>query len=263
MLASFIFLILSIPVGAYLASQRQIIKSSAYDRTVTNPLPTLSPLTDLTRVSTRSALLEEPTPEPTPTSAVSFGPTLSLKLILEGRPEGKQAAKVFVGIAEGSPTSNPKYLLSFTIDLPDSGLFSGLSLAGLTAGNTYTAYIKGPAQIATASAFLMLPSETKLSSGNAITLLTGDLNDDNVINSADLALANAVYGTTPGSPNWNPNVDFNLDGVINTRDLSYIFKNFTKTGESGVWQSTPATKSGGLTPQGSNSGYWLWVPQGF
>ena len=47
--------------------------------------------------------------------------------------------------------------------------------------------------------------------------------------------------------NWiknNDNADFNRDGIINLFDLSIIIKNMAKTGDSGVWVSTPATSSG-------------------
>jgi hypothetical protein len=278
-LAIFVFLILSLPVGAYLMSQRQNIKASASvppsDRTITNvePSPSISPAEGLKQATTPKT--NTTTTEATPAAAVSFGPTLTLKLSLEGRPSSNQAAKIFVGIAAGSPRVNPTYLLSFTIDLPASGVFSGLSLAGLDIGANYSAYIKGPSQIATASAFTMSPTASSLNNGQVITLLSGDLNDDNAVNSADFAIAKNAFGSSQNSTNWNPTADFNADGVVNALDISYIIKNFTKTGESGVWQSTPqgATSSAGLTtasssalpviPQGSTSGYWLWVPQGF
>ena len=206
----------------------------------------------------------------TTTQATSFGPTLDLKLILEGRPPSKMASKIFVGIADAASTTNLKYLLSFNIDLPDSGLFKGLSLAGLTTGSNYQAVIKGPAQIATSSAFLMSATVTSLNNGQPLTLTTGDLNEDNAINSADYSIAKAAYNATPGSAKWNDNIDFNRDGIINSADIAIIIKNMTKTGNSGLWVSPPpATKSASLVDQppiGSadspepRQGYWLFVP---
>ncbi|QQG43114.1 MAG: dockerin type I repeat-containing protein [Candidatus Daviesbacteria bacterium] len=271
-LAVYVFLILSIPLGAYMASQQQNVSSKASDKKVTKQatnsanLSALDALKNLSQKVATSSSLDSDSgltkiEESTSSSAISFGPTLNLKLILEGRPPNNQTAKVFVGIAEGSPVNSPKYLLSFTIDLPASGLFSGLSMAGLTTGTGYSAYIKGPAQIATSSAFTLNPSATDLNSGQALTLLSGDLNDDNSINSADFAIAKGLYGTTTTSNNWNDNVDLNKDGIINSADLAYIIKNLGTTGQSGVWQSTP---TGGLSqggPEASRSGgYWLWMP---
>lgn len=273
----YVLLILSIPVGAYLATQQQIFKSSAKESIqqksaetkppITSPPPSDAPkeLTDLAQELKQLDASPSPSPEPASGVSVSFGPTLTLKLILEGRPANNQTAKVFIGIAQGGPVNNPKYLLSFTIDLPSSGLFSGLSLAGLEPGETYTAYIKGPVQIATASAFLMNPSVTNLNGGQPITLLTGDLNEDNIINSADFSIAKALLGTTPSSEDWNESADFNKDSRINSVDLGYIIKNFGKSGESGAWISTPAASGSATLDEQSNSsqsgGFWIWVPQ--
>ena len=260
-LAIYILLVLSIPVGAYLASQEQSVKTEAKQekKPVTKlpeptPVPTISPK----KTSPDETASEKPT-----TQASTFGPTLNLKLTLEGRPVAKMASKIFVGIAEAAAQTNLKYLLSFNIDLPDSGEFSGLSLAGLTAGSSYQAVLKGPAQIATSSAFIMSPTVSNLNSGQAIFLLTGDLNEDNVINSADYSIAKAVFGAKTLSANWNENVDFNIDGIINSADIAIIIKNMTKTGDSGLWISKVATGSASLldqNPTGSSSGYWLWVP---
>lgn len=278
-LVIFVLLLLTIPVGSYLVTQRTNTKASASQI----PVPTsitestisaqLSPLDEIRKLtedlkvpalSTESAV-----------SADSFGPVLSFKLSLEGRPTDKQASKVFVGISEFSlNSSTPKYLLSFTINLPDSGLFSKLSLAGLTPGNKYSVYIKPSAQIATASAFIMNPTSSFLNDNKALYLITGDLNEDNVINSADYSIAKGAFGTKASSANWNEIIDFNKDGVINALDLAFITKNMAKTGESGVWTSpvpNVASKSGSPNftselssplghPSGA-SGHWLWIPK--
>ena len=272
LLGVFVFLILSIPVGAYLASQRQNPNISAKQDK--------SPVTKL-RESTQSAssLLggQPTTTTPTPkssssTQATSFGPTMELKLLLEGRPIGKMASKIFIGIADATSRTNLRYLLSFNIDLPNSGEFKGISLAGLTAGTSYQAVIKGPAQIATSSAFVMAATTTNLNSGQSITLITGDLNEDNVINSADYSIAKNAFGSTPPDSHWNDNVDFNRDGIVNSADISIIIRNMAKVGDSGLWVSqipasgsasldiqSPPSSSSGAT-QSPRQGYWLWVP---
>lgn len=284
-LLGYIFLILSVPIGSYLVSKQQIFKSRANEPNskivapISNPLG--KKLTDATPSGVTSTAQQEikkllnqestssaesspsPTPE-TPTTAITFGPTLSFKLILEGRPALKQASKVFVGISAGKTSGKQTtYLLSFTIDLPNTGVFNNLSLAGLTVGSQYTAYIKPTAQIATSSAFIMSASTSTLNSSAPLTLLTGDLNEDNTINTADFNIEKAAYGATSSSSNWNITADFNLDGVINGSDMFYIYKNFAQTGASGPIYSTPPTTSiespkaiGGASP-----GYWIWVPK--
>lgn len=274
LLGLYIFIIISIPLGAYLASQTQNTKSSAQENK--KPIPKTPPKVATT--SAKQSILDSsinlsnqtnvPGPS-TPTIATNFGPTLSLKAAFEGRPNNNQSTRLFVGIIEGSVSFSPKYLLSFTIDLPATGVYSGLSLAGLIQGESYSAVLKGQAQLALAVPFSMSPSETKLNLGNAVTLISGDLNDDNTINSADLGIIKTTMGSNPSSHNWNENADFNKDSIINIIDYSILYKNFGKTGDSGIWVSPPpsATASAQLKeylPVGSPEspqGYWIWIPK--
>lgn len=274
LLGTYIFLILSIPIGAYLVSGQQTVKTQASQpktkkATDSTPSATLSPSKQLQQLSQQSNPLPTPSPNPEPsvTTATSFGPTLSFKVSLEGRPSNNQSGRLFVGIMEGNLTTNPKFLLSFTVDLPASGKYGNLSLAGLNTGSTYTALLKGSSSIASSSAFLMSPTVTNLNNGQALNLTAGDLNDDNSINSADYSIAKAAVGSSKGAKNWNDNADLNKDEVINSLDLSFIIKNLGKVGASGSWTSPlPKTSSpsGGLSqPVGSpgEPGYWLWVPK--
>lgn len=258
LLGIYIFLILSIPTGAYLASRQQTVRSRASEIA---PKPTIKPSPKLATPSAKLKLLEIPEDEPesfSPTVATSFGPTLSLKVSLEGRPAGSQTTELFVGIVDGALAKNPKFLLSFNIDIPTSGSYSNLSIAGLLAGTNYTALLKGPAQIASSVTFTMSPAVTNLNKDEAINLTSGDLNEDNTINSSDYSIVQKAYGATSKSSSWNEIADFNKDGVINAFDLSIVSKNLGKIGASGVWTSPVATASGSPSPEG---GYWLWIPR--
>lgn len=309
-LAGFFILLVSIPVSFSLVKQSQIFSSRASEKksdltrvattsaTTPRPVPSNSPLTDLQKLIQESNLSPTPTAETTGNSAaetsinLAFGPTLNFSVTLEGRPKDKQASKAFVGIASGTTALSPTYILTFTVDIPNNGIFKGLSLAGLNSGSIYTVYIKGAAQIDSSLTFTMDPSETNLNEGKALALISGDLNEDNVINSADYTIARNLYGTTPSSANWNERADFNRDNIINNWDLLYINNNFGKIGSSGTWISTPAaplaTSSANLLTKPNiggpplnfgdllyqsnsstsattdttppTSGYWLWVP---
>lgn len=288
LLGVYIFLILSIPIGSYLVSQRTQTNSKASEggkiqTPITGKQGTPS---GSARDQIRDLLLSTPsasakpsassTPSATPTTALTFGPTMNFKLNLQGRPNNKQASKVFIGISEGVTTGKQTtYQLSFTVDLPDNGVYEGLSLAGLTPGSQYTAFIKPTAQIATSSAFIMSPGITALNSNTVIYLLSGDLNEDNVINSADYNIAKAAYNTTPQTVNWNPTADLNKDNIVNNWDIAYILNNMDTPGASGPWISspsaqltTPAQNVGSvkdeLIPQTApdgTKGYWIWVPK--
>lgn len=284
-LAVFIILILSIPSLAFLIKQRTSFGSKAsqgYDRTITKE--STSSAKEVSKTLSLDSLDQaKSTPAPSSsggvegsTAQLTFGPTLNFQIVIQGRPTDNQSMNdLFVGIASGNSKSNPQYLLSFTLKVPNSGIYTGLSLAGLTIGDTYTAYLKGPVQIASSSAFVMAPNITALNSGSPLTLQTGDLNQDNVINSLDYTIAKNNFGKTSKSPDWNPNIDFNLDNVINTWDLAIILSNMNRTGAGDLYTShvasasaKPATSSGllrtpsiggpgGGSPQG---GYWMWVP---
>lgn len=266
LLGAYIFVLLSIPIGAYLTSQYQTIIGSASEKKapktlpIVTPKPVPSPARNLLNlIASDSAATETPAPEPSsPTIPTSYGPTLSFKINIEGRPKDNQTAKVFVGIADGSVSTNPKFLLSFSVDVPASGVYSGLSLAGLNPGSTYTAVIKGPAQIAQAVSFSMSPAVSNLNDGTAIILTSGDLNDDNVVNASDYSIAQKAAGSTIRSTNWNENADINKDGIINTFDLGIISRNIGKTGATGAWTS-PIPKTG--TASAGVGGYWIWVPK--
>lgn len=282
LLGIYIFVILSIPIGAYLVSQKQIFKSSATEEkkpTVKqSPKPSSSSakqtLLDLAKqnLATQSST-QSPTPSSeasTPTIAISFGPTLFVKAQLEGR-TSDQSTKLFVGIIEGTLSSNPKYILNFSVNLPSSGEYSGLSLAGLTVSSTYTALVKGQSQLATAVSFTMAPNETKLNSGSAVSLTSGDLNDDNTINSTDLGIMKSALGSTSSSSNWKWIADINKDGVVNIIDYSILYKNMGKIGDSGIWTSPIPTASSSAqlqenvlpvgSPDGPSQGYWIWIPK--
>lgn len=273
-----LLILFAIPLGIYLLNSKQIFRSKASElkptRQFGQPLasasasqevPATSPLSDLRKLlndsNSSTSLDSSPNPEPSPTETplnISFGPTLTVKLNLEGRPVDKQQAKVFIGVGSGSAVSNPTYLLTFTIDFPSNGVFRELSLAGLNPGSTYTVYIKGPAQLVKSASFVMSPTISTLNNDQPILLTSGDLNEDNVINSSDYSIAKNAYGSISTSTNWNPQADLNADGAVNNFDLVIIFNNMSKTGESGVWQSTPlptATPSASINTTASIGGY--------
>jgi len=294
LLGVYVFLLLSIPVGAFLVSQTQNPNTSA-KQPAKSPKASLLPLKNDSKLSPVDEIkqLTSPddsgstNPDASGSGATTFGPTLNLKIDIEGRPVGQMATKLFVGIADNT-ASTLKYLLSFTVDIPANGVFNGISLAGLEAGSSYKAILKGPAQLATSSAFVMSPGTTELNSSIPVYLFSGDLNEDNLVNSADYSIIKSAFGSKSGEAGWNENTDLNKDGVINAIDLSIVYKNFGKTGASGIWVSTPpATSSGTISPIGGpdstssggpasppggstppppgaptqTDGYWFWMPK--
>lgn len=300
----FLLILISIPISTFLAKDSQIFRSRASQSntptstasgtvTKSRSVPTNSPLTDLQKLIEESGNTSlSPTPTPDEAVNLSFGPTLNFKVTFEGQPTNLQSGKVFVGISSGNTTVSPQYIITFSVDIPDSGEFKGLSLAGLNPRSIYTVYIKGAAQIDSADTFTMSPTTSNLNGNQPIMLISGDLNEDNTVNAADYTIARNLYGSTPSFTNWNERADFNKDGIINNYDLSYIIKNMGKTGSSGTWFSTPAAATpsaavitkpnvGGppmgfgdllqlsspsasvsaeSNPASNHSGYWIYVP---
>ena len=290
-----IVLTLLIPAGAYVLSIRMRTQSQAteYNFPVTSPKAeatsssrlkeALDRLNQVDQGSSGESAGVQTTTETgldgSPSdSQLILGPTLGFSILIQGRPLDNESSKVFLGIASGMPQTRPTYLLSFMVTIPSSGAFDGISLSGLETGQTYTAYIKGEAQIATSSSFVVKATPTNLA---ALNLLTGDVNEDNVINNSDYNLVKAAIGSTPASSKWNALYDFNLDNAINSWDLNIILSNLGKEGASGPWYSyspistastsavltTPSvgSESPEITPGTVNGnqgrpGYWMWVP---
>lgn len=291
-IAGILILTLLIPTGTYVMSLRYKTQSSAqeYNFPVTSSKPeatsssrlkeALDRLNNSSGESAGTQTTTETGGDGLTDSQLILGPSLSFSVIIQGRPLDNQSTKAFLGIAIGNPTNRPNYLLSFMVNIPASGSFEGISLSGLDEGQTYTAYLKGQSQIATSSSFVVKATPANLA---ALNLLTGDVNEDNVIDNSDYNLVKAAIGATPNSSKWNGLYDFNLDNIINSWDLNMVLYNLGKIGASGAWYSyspittastsaIPKTSSIGsisaeITPgiqtspsPSSHPGYWMWVP---
>ncbi|RLI83299.1 hypothetical protein DRP04_01840 [Archaeoglobales archaeon] len=52
----------------------------------------------------------------------------------------------------------------------------------------------------------------------------GDLNQDGVVDVKDIFTIGKAYGSTPDSPNWNPDADVNDDGKVDVKDLFSVVR---------------------------------------
>ena len=76
-----------------------------------------------------------------------------------------------------------------------------------------------------------VPYETNLANnvltdGTVKVKIMGDINGDGVVSILDLQAWDAAYGSTPTSPNWNPQADLNFDGVVDKADGMLIIANY-------------------------------------
>lgn len=56
--------------------------------------------------------------------------------------------------------------------------------------------------------------------------MLADVNHDGKVDMRDIALIVQVFGTTPASPNWNPNADLNQDLKVNMHDIAIACQDF-------------------------------------
>lgn len=64
-----------------------------------------------------------------------------------------------------------------------------------------------------------------------ISLINGDVDGDNNIDTEDLNLQKDANGSQPGSPKWNPNADLDGNGKVNGQDMKIIRGNFDQIGD--------------------------------
>ena len=62
-------------------------------------------------------------------------------------------------------------------------------------------------------------------------LPNGDINGDNVVDSADLSALKSSFGDVKGNAAFNPDADFNGDQIVDVQDFSIMGANFDLTGK--------------------------------
>jgi len=60
--------------------------------------------------------------------------------------------------------------------------------------------------------------------------LLGDINGDGFVRIGDIVLVIGYFGTTPSSPNWNPNADVDGNGRVTISDIVLTINNFGNSG---------------------------------
>lgn len=92
----------------------------------------------------------------------------------------------------------------------------------------YTWWAKGPFHLATTGTVpLMGDPITSLELG---LQLTGDINNDNLVDITDVSNLRASFGLACGDATYNPNADFNGDCVVDSTDFSLLRRNFGLAG---------------------------------
>ena len=64
-----------------------------------------------------------------------------------------------------------------------------------------------------------------------MTLLNGDADSNNQIDSGDIDIVNRALGSRTGDANWDSRADVNGDGTVDRRDLAVVKRNLGKKGD--------------------------------
>lgn len=124
--------------------------------------------------------------------------------------------------------ANTTYITSQNVTL-SSGNSANVTFTWNTTGFAYGNY--------TISAYAWpVPGETNTANNNCtggwvIVSIIGDITGpngwpDGQVNMRDIARVARAFGSSAGSPNWNPNADFNNDGIVDMKDIALVARNF-------------------------------------
>lgn len=70
-------------------------------------------------------------------------------------------------------------------------------------------------------------------------LLSGDIDDNNVVNILDFGALSYSFGSVPGDPNWDPRSDLDRNLVVNISDFGLLSLNFLKAGPIEIVNEVP------------------------
>jgi len=121
--------------------------------------------------------------------------------------------------------ANTTYIATFPVlNLPPNSTYAYVAnwnTSGLAALSPYVLSANATA----------VPYETNLANnvlinGTVKVKILGDVNGDGKVDINDLIAWDAAYGSTPASPNWNPQADINGDGVVDKADGIIIIDNY-------------------------------------
>lgn len=67
--------------------------------------------------------------------------------------------------------------------------------------------------------------------GLTVGLINGDCDDDNEVSIGDYAVLSSAFGSSPGSPTWNPMADLDGDEEVSIGDFAILSGNFGEVGD--------------------------------
>lgn len=141
---------------------------------------------------------------PTPTGPVTTG-VVRGRVVLERRAR-YAGAQVEVAGQTAASADNGDYVLP------------------QVAAGTFTLYIRHASYLRTWRSVTIVAGQTLILPD--VTLLAGDLNQDDRIDELDAIIIGHAWNSTPADTHWNPRADITTDGVVDIRDMVGVQYNF-------------------------------------
>jgi len=154
---------------------------------------------------------------------ISEGATILGDASMEGRPQGPRWA-VPLHVTLHQPGEDTE-VAGYFVDANNAGDFQ---VGGLELG-TYDVKVKGNHTLRS-----VVRNVTLNAGNNAVnfgTLVEGDANNDNIVDLLDAVAVQAAYGKSEGESGFDPNCDFDENGVVNIGDVSILNVNFGRMGD--------------------------------
>lgn len=158
-------------------------------------------------------------PEASPATATT---NITIPVTLQSYVGNKTAVPLTVQLRQPGSTTE---LQSWTASVSASGVLT----VSTTRQGTFDLAIKGPTFLRKTIRNISVGASG--ASLSAITLLNGDVNGNNKVNSVDTSLIKNAMGSTPGNAKWNPAADLNGSGAVNSTDRSIAVTNNRKNGD--------------------------------
>jgi lysophospholipase L1-like esterase len=121
-----------------------------------------------------------------------------------------------------TPASGPPTTVTASIDATGAFAFTGV------APGAYTVHIKGAKWL---QRDLQVVVQGTSAATASVTLLSGDVNNDNVVDLSDFSELAAAFGAASGDSNWDANADLNCDGLVDLTDFGLLAANFGLQGD--------------------------------
>lgn len=188
--------------------------------------------------------------------AVIAGPGASLtgKVTLEGRPAAPDSSWSVPTLLTLSRPGEWGTSYAFALTTTVTGEFA---LPGAVVPGSYRVRIKGLHTLRNRWSTVLLEGANATDLG---TLLEGDSVNNNAVDSRDLSLLTAAYGTTQGQSGFDRRADLNEDRAVNDLDVDLLQANLGRKGDIVVTSGSATTSRGEAQAQVEDAGLEFFEP---